>query len=56
MLTQLFKGDTMDIELPRQAERMIKSSRARKRRRLVKDICELRQHRLYAKLHRKKKK
>tara|TARA_B100000085_G_C18335287_1_gene428010 strand:- start:460 stop:606 length:147 start_codon:yes stop_codon:yes gene_type:complete len=46
----------MDIELPIQADRMIKSSRARKRRKLVKDIRELRQHKLYAKLHRKKKK
>ena len=46
----------MDIELPIQADRMIKSSRARKRRRLVNNIREMRQHRLYAKMHRLKKK
>ena len=56
MLTQLFKGDTMDIELPAQAERMMKSKRARKKRRFIKDIREQRQHNFYAKLHRKKKK
>lgn len=44
------------MELTKQGDRMIKSSRARKKRRLVKDIRELRQHKLYAKLNRKKKK
>ncbi len=44
------------MELTKQGDRMIKSSRARNKRRLVKDIRELRQHKLYAKLHRKKKK
>tara|TARA_B100000575_G_C22784827_1_gene464832 strand:- start:159 stop:338 length:180 start_codon:yes stop_codon:yes gene_type:complete len=56
MLTQLFKGATMDIELPNKADRMIKSSRARNRRRLVKDIREMRQHNFYAKIQRLKKK
>jgi len=57
MLTQLFKKEiTMDIELPRQAERMMKSTRARKKRRFIKDIRELRQHNFYAKLHKQKKK
>ena len=46
----------MDIELPRQAERMMKSTRARKKRRFIKDIRELRQHNFYAKLHKQKKK
>jgi len=45
-----------NMELTKQADRMIKSSRARNRRRFVKDIREMRQHRLYAKLHRLKKK
>ena len=44
------------MELNKQADRMMKSSRARKKRREVKNIRELRQHRLYAKLHRLKKK
>ena len=56
MLTQLFKGATMDKELPNKADRMIKSSRARNRRRLVKDIREIRQHNFYAKIHRMKRK
>ena len=56
MLTQLFKGETMDMELSKQADRMIKSSRARNKRRFVKDIREIRQHRLYSKLHRLKMK
>jgi hypothetical protein len=44
------------MELTKQGDRMVKSLRARKKRRLVKDIRELRQHKLYAKLHKKKKK
>jgi hypothetical protein len=43
------------MEISKHADRMIKSSRARKKRREVKDIRELRQHKLYAKLRRRKK-
>ncbi len=46
----------MDMELSNRADRMIKSSRARTKRRSVKNIREMRQHRLYSKLHRLKKK
>jgi hypothetical protein len=50
----LITGDNM--ELSKQADRMMKSLRARKKRKQVKEMRLLRQHRLYAKLHREKKK
>ncbi len=50
----LITGEVM--ELTKQGDRMMKSSRARNKRRLVKNLRELRQHRLYAKLHKLKKK
>ena len=46
----------MNTELSNRADRMIKSSRARTKRRFVKKIREIRQHKLYSKLHRLKKK
>ena len=49
----LITGDNM--ELSKQADRMMKSLRARKKRKQVKEMRLLRQHRLYAKLHREKK-
>jgi len=51
---KLITGEVM--ELTKHADRMIKSSRARKRRRFVNNIREMRQHRLYAKMHKLKKK
>lgn len=44
------------MEISKHENRIMQSVRARKRRRFVKNIRELRQHRLYAKLHRLKKK
>ena len=44
------------MEITKHEDRLIRDEKARNRRRAIKNLRELRQHRFYAKMHRLKKK